>query len=340
VLRHTACATGSAGDANVVGWLPKGSKTFLQDQNEPLGLRGTEEIATIGAEQRRLIRSEQLKACGLGSGGIQRRVQTGRLFRLHRGVFALHPPPYDRFQRWLAAVYACGPGAAISHLQSAALLTLVDSAPAIIDVTVPGQGGRHRAGIRTHRRPLLPRDRSIVHGIPCTSAARTLVDIAPLLPLDQLEGVLIAADSLRVLNRRRLDELLAEHFGRPGVTRLASLVADDPVEVRSRNEARILSICRDFEVPRPLVNHRIECACRTFYADFCWPDQKLIVEADSWRWHGGRSANESDRDRDQLLTIAGWHVVHFTRDQIVNGHATTGNRLVALTTRQAPGVTR
>jgi hypothetical protein len=179
-----------------------------------------------------------------------------------------------------------------------------------------------------------------VQGIPCTSAARTLIDVAPLLPLDDLEEALIAADSLRILNRRRMDELLGEHFGRPGVALLASLVADDPVEVRHRNETRVLSICREFGVERPLVNHRIEAGGRTFYADFCWPDLKLIVEADGWRWHGGRSANEGDRDRDQLLAIAGWLVIHFTRDQIVRHREQTGNRLVALTAAYAPGVTR
>lgn len=294
-------------------------------------------IAAIAGRQRRLIRHEQLVAAGFSDGGISYRARTGRLFRLHRGVFALHPPPYDRFQLWLGAVFACGAGAALSHCPAGALLSFLDDAPVVVDVTVPGQAGRKRHGVRIHRQPLEPRDRAGVHGIPCTSAARTLADIAPLLAIDALEDALIAADSLRILNRRRLDELIAERRGRPGISRLASLIAADPVEVRSRNEQRVLSICREFGVPRPLVNHRIEAGGRTFYADFCWPDHRLIVEADSWRWHGGRSANERDRDRDQLLSIAGWRVVHFTRDQIVRDRTQTGNRMVALTGVRRPG---
>lgn len=100
---------------------------------------------------------------------------------------------------------------------------------------------------------------------------------------------------------------------------------------RAKNERRVLAICREFGVRLPVVNHRIELGERTFFADFCWPEFRLIVEADSWRWHGGRTANESDRDRDQLLSVAGWQVVHFTRDQIVHKRAQTGHRLVALT---------
>lgn len=94
----------------------------------------------------------------------------------------------------------------------------------------------------------------------------------------------------------------------------------------------MFSICRTFGIPLPLCNHRIETAGRTFFADFCWPDLHLIVEADSWRWHGGRLASESDADRDQLLSINGWRVVHFTRNQIRHHRSTTGHRLAALTT--------
>jgi predicted transcriptional regulator of viral defense system len=295
-------------------------------------------VGRIASPQRHLIRLDQLHAAGLSRNTVSDWVRAGRLHRLHRGVFALHPPPYDRRQQLLAAVYACGPASAVSHLCAAALLSLVDDHPALIDVAVPTQRGRKLPGINAHRLPLPAHDRAAVGGIPCTSAARTLIDIAPLLDDDALEDALITADSLRILNRRRLDELIAERCGRPGLARLAALISDDPVEARSRNERRMLSICREFNIPRPLVNHRIEADGRTFYADFCWPELRLIVEADSWRWHGGRSANESDRDRDQLLMMAGWRIVHFTRDQIVHRRAETGNRLVALT--QLPGVTR
>ncbi len=288
-------------------------------------------IARISSKQKRLIKGEQLRGCGLSQRTIADRTANGRLHRIHRGVFALHPPPFDRKQLLLAAVLACGIESAVSHLCAAGLLTLVDIHPAVIDITVPGQRGRSRAGIDCHRTPLHPRDRTAIDGIPCTAAARTLADIAPLLDDDALEDALIAADSLRILNRRRLDELIAERAGRPGIARLAALIADDPVETQHKNERRMFSICREFGIPRPLTQHRIDVGDRTFHADFCWPELHLIVEFDSWRWHGGRTRTESDRDRDQLLKIAGLDTVRFTRDQVVHRREQTGNRLVALT---------
>jgi predicted transcriptional regulator of viral defense system len=298
-------------------------------------------IAGIAARHHQLIRLQDLIQLGYTRDAVGRRVRTGRLYRIHRGVFALHPPPYAPPQRRLAAVYACGVGSAVSHLHAAAALTLVDDPPLPIDVTVPGQRGRKLDGVHTHRVPLLPRDRTGVDGVPCTAAARTVADIAPLLDDEALEDALIAADSLRILNRTRLDELIAERPGRPGISRLAALVADDPVETQHRNERRMFSICREFGIPRPLTQYRVEVAGRTFYADFCWPDIPLVVEFDSWRWHGGRSRVEYDRDRDQLFATAGLPTVRFTRDQVVHQRMQTGNRLVALTrSAQLPGVTR
>jgi hypothetical protein len=149
--------------------------------------------------------------------------------------------------------------------------------------------------------------------------------------IGELEELLLAADSLGKLSRRRLEELLGERRGQPGAARLRELITDDPAETRSKNERRMLRICRRFGIPRPLANHPVEAGGRRYVADFCWPDLRLIVEADSWRWHGGRLKTERDRDRDQLLTIAGWIVVHFTRSQIKNEPAEVGRRLLALT---------
>ena len=90
-------------------------------------------------------------------------------------------------------------------------------------------------------------------------------------------------------------------------------------------------ICRRFGVSLPLVNHPIRTGGRLFYADFCWPEMNLIVEVDSWRWHGGRNAGESDADRDQILSLAGWRIVLLTREQVKHRADQTGQRLLALT---------
>jgi len=174
------------------------------------------------------------------------------------------------------------------------------------------------------------RDRAVRHGIPCTGVARTIVDCAYRAGAEGTEAMIMAADSKRLLDRRRLEELTEEHRGRPGISHVRTVVTDDPAELRTRNELRMFRICRGAGLPRPLCNHRIDVGGRTFYADFCWPEARLIVEADSWRWHGGREANENDRDRDQLLSIAGWRVVHFTRDQVLHHPGEVARRIGAL----------
>ena len=159
-----------------------------------------------------------------------------------------------------------------------------------------------------------------------------MLDCAATLGIEELEELLMAADSGRPgLDRRRLEQLVADHRGARGIRNLRNLIADDPRETRAENERRMLRICRRFEIPEPLTNHEVRAGGRTFLADFCWPELRLIVECDSWRWHGGKLKTERDRERDQRLAIAGWRVVHFTRNQIKLATEATGEKLRALT---------
>jgi hypothetical protein len=198
-------------------------------------------------------------------------------------------------------------------------------------ITNAGGTGRSRPGITVHQRHIDPRDVWSRHGIPCTSPARTIIDCAPVLGADGTEDLIMAADSLRILNRRRLEQLARLHHASPGARHVLALITDDPVEARSINERRMRSICREFGVPQPVVNYPIRVDGRLFIADFCWADLHLIVEADSWRWHGGRRAGEDNADRAQLLATVSWNVVRFTRDQIKNERERTGLRLLAIT---------
>jgi len=270
----------------------------------------------IAARQRHLVTLEQFLGCGFTPSGVRRRVQSQRLFRVHSGVFSLVPPPLDQRQCWLAAVLACGPGALLSDMPAAMLLGMAPEASITPQVSVPGDRGRSREGIVVHRRTIAIPDRSAKSGIPCTSAARALLDVAATSPVAELERMLIRADSLRILNRRHLDELIAENSGRRGIGQLRSLVAPDPTQVRSDVEAAVLQLCRSHGLPEPLVNHRIEVAGRTIEVDFCWPELGIVIEIDGYAFHGGRQRANSDRDRDQRLSLAGWTVHRFTADQV------------------------
>ncbi len=259
-------------------------------------------------------------------------MKSGRLYLVYPRVFAIHPRPYSPPQRRLAATYTGGPLSMISDQTAAVHLKLTEDHPPAIHLTVTG--AKLQTGARPDHPP--PRDRSARplarRRHPLHLRRATIIDCAHAVGLEGTEQLIMAADSKRSLNRRRLEELVAEHRGRPGIAHVRALITDDPPKLRSENERRLFSICREFRVPVPADElPDPTSASRTFYADFCWPDLRLIVEADSWRWHGGRLAGERDRDRDQILSIAGWHVVHFTRDQIKLDRGRTGRRLVALT---------
>ena len=288
-------------------------------------------IERLGGEQKQLLRIEQLIELGLSQRAVHDRVVSRRLFLVHEGVFCLHPPPYSRRQRYLAAVYACGRGTFISDMAAAWLLGATESPPPKPIVTNRTGAGRKVDGFEVHRRAVEARDVFKWQGIPCTRPERTVLDCAAGASIEQLEELLMALDSKRPrLDRARLETLVAAHAGARGIRNLRFLITDDPKETDSLNERRMLRICRRFGVPDPETQHEIRTAGRTFRADFCWPELRLIVEADSWRWHGGKLKSEDDTDRDQLLAIAGWIVVHFTRNQIRLEPRETGRRLVAL----------
>lgn len=186
-------------------------------------------IGAIGGRQKQLITLRQLVIVGLGKRGVRHRVAEGRLSRLHEGVFALHPPPYSWHQRLLAATYACGYGSFASDLPAAHLLGATESVPSLPHITNERGSGRTLGGIVVHRRPLDRRDTTVRFGIPCTTSARTILDCASSVTIEQLEELLMAADSGRPgLDRKRLEQLVAANAGRRGVSNLRELITDDP----------------------------------------------------------------------------------------------------------------
>ncbi len=235
----------------------------------PLGR--DERIARLAAAQHGVVAARQLHALGLGPRGVAHRVAAGRLHRLHRGVFAVGHRALPRWGHDLAAVLACGPGAVLSHASAAALLGLRTSAATRADVTVPGRGGRRsRPGLRVHRAGLPGDEVATVDGIPCTTVARTVVDLAARLDDRGLERVLDQAEVLRVLDLAALRASLDRHPNRPGSGRLRGLVASwfpDAVPTRSVLEDRALAAIAACGLPRPVVNGRV----LGFEVDLHWP---------------------------------------------------------------------
>jgi hypothetical protein len=236
----------------------------------------------------------------------------GRLHRVHVGVYAVGHRKLSAHGHRMAAVLACGPGAVFSHRAGAALWGLRASARPRIDVTV-GRGGRGGPGIDVHRvRALHPDDRTVHDGIPVTTVARTLLDLAEVLRANEVERAFDEAERLRLLDMRALAAVCERATGRHGLRVLRPLLADarpSVAETRSPLERVFLSFCRDHGLPLPAVN----VLAAGFTVDALWPKQRLVVELDSYEFHGrSRGAFERDRARDAALQLAGYRVVRIT----------------------------
>jgi very-short-patch-repair endonuclease len=171
---------------------------------------------------------------------------------------------------------------------------------------------------------LKPGDTTVREQVPVTTPSRTLIDLADQLTRRELERAIDEAHflrldltSLRPLPGRRgagvLNAVLNGHA--PGTTR-----------TKSDFEELVLALCRDHDLPQPLVNQHVEA----FEVDFVWPDAHLIVEADGWRSHGRRSSFERDRLRDAALQVAGWRVVRVTWKRLLREPAAVASQLSAL----------
>jgi very-short-patch-repair endonuclease len=272
-------------------------------------------VAAIATRQYGVVTIAQLREAGLTDRAIRRRVEAGRLKRIHRGVYLAGPvmPPRGRE---MAAVLACGPMAFLSHTSAAAVLRLLDRPPAdAIEVTVVGRNPGRKPGIRVHRVAALDaRDRGRWRGIPVTSPARVLLDIAGIVDEWRLERAVAEAYALRLTSERQLEGLLARTGPHRGKAALRSIVeGGKPALTRSEAEERLLALIREADLSRPEVNTMVG----GFEVDFFWREHRLVVEVDGYAFHSSRAAFERDRRRDGALQAAGFHVIRLTWRQIV-----------------------
>jgi len=295
-------------------------------------------IAEVALRQSAVIALWQLQRLGMSSAAASKRVGTGRLHRVHRGVFSIvHPRLLTRRGRFAAAVLACGDGAVLSHRSAAALHDLGLRGAAHVEVTAPGSRGRGRAGIRVHSAATLaPQDVTRVDDIRVTTLARTLLDIAAEVTPRELERAVDRAEQQRLLDVALIDEVLARANRRRGAAALRAVLGDHRAGstlTRSALEERFLQICRDARLPPDAVNAWIPYPQGGgAEADFLWRASRLVAEVDGRDIHATRRAFESDRRRDQRLTILGYRVVRFTWRQVANERrqvAATLRRLIA-----------
>ena len=275
-------------------------------------------VARRAAAQWGVMSLAELRACGLSDDAVSIRVRNGRLHRMHRAVYAVGHPSLPLEGRFLAAVKACGPGAVLSHRSAAALWGFIGWEERHPEVTVVGTAARGHSRLRVHRTVGLDRiDVSRREGIPVTSPARTLLDLASTLDHKPLRRAVRQAQSLRLVGVSQLREVIGRLGARHGVRKLARIVATGPAPTRSELEDAVLEIILSAGLARPAVNAPLWIEGRRVVPDFRWAEQRLVVEADGAAWHDGRFAREDDAERQALLEAHGERVVRVTWEQAV-----------------------
>jgi predicted transcriptional regulator of viral defense system len=322
------------------------SVTHPPQKSEPGGrFRGVDlSLAALGDRQHAVFGLWQLEGIGLSSRATQKRAQGGRLHRIYSAVYSLVPRTLlSRKGHWMAAALAFGPDAVVSHRTAAALHGLIDYNGSKTDVTVPGKHSRRRGNLIVHSSILLsPADLTTEDSIPCTTVARTLLDLADVVERRRLERAFDQAEMMGVFDLRAIEDQLTRNPKRPAARKLRALldeyyVGEAPTE--SELEEAALALCRILDLPKPLVQRWLTLpdGGPPLRPDFMWPEQRVILEADGDRAHGTRQARERRNVRDQRLLVHGWAPLHASWRQLKWRPEELGPRLVALVTEPRPG---
>lgn len=269
---------------------------------------------TLSREQHGVITRGQLRGLAFSPKAIRHRVAIGRLHPIHAGVYAVGRPELTQEGRFIAAVLACGPTAALSHASAAMLWGIRPVRPAAIEVSVTNAPQRRRPGIVVHRRTALSAQDVTKHrAIRVTTPVCTLIDLASRLPNAALDRAINEADRLDLATAGELQAALERTPRRPGTAALRQLL--DPRTfryTRSDLERDFIPIARRAGLGIPLTFQIVN----GFEVDFFWPDLGLVVETDGWRHHRTPSQQRMDRVRDQTHTAHGLTPLRFTHGQI------------------------
>jgi very-short-patch-repair endonuclease len=230
--------------------------------------------------------------------------------RLHPRAFKVGVENPSDEGRALAAVLACGPEAVASHGTALFLWGVANRAPGIAHVTTPSGAGP--SGIEIHRSDTLTKeDVQWRHGIPVTTVARTLVDLAPVLDPHTLEAAYALANRRGLTTAPSLKAAVDRAGRRHGTPRLATIAAEARL-TRSDLERRMHALVAAAELPRGDANVQLH----GYEVDLYWPDHDLVVEVDAFGTHGDPAAFERDRRRDADLQSKGITVIRFTGARI------------------------
>jgi very-short-patch-repair endonuclease len=228
----------------------------------------------------------------------------------------------------MGAVLACGDTATLSHGTAAELWGIGGTGERDIHVSTLRSAGRHRPGIRIHRRRHI--EATEHRNIPVTTPTATLVDIAQHLTRDQLEHAIGEADKRKLVDPLTLRAALDALPPQPGRAKLRRTLDSRTFRLTdSALERAFLRLVRQAGLPAPLTGQ----AVTGYRVDFFWPDLGLVVETDGLTYHRTPAQQARDRLRDQRHTAAGLTPLRFTHEQVRYRPAHVIETLIAVARR-------
>jgi very-short-patch-repair endonuclease len=280
-------------------------------------------LREVGAAQSGVVLRAQLRARGVASHTIDRLVRSGRLIVLRPGLYQIGPVAAHRSAEF-AAVLACGPDGRLSHASAAILHRVLDSTRprAPVDVIVPRRRRRCVEGVRIHRvRDLLLDEVTMVDGLPVTTPARTILDLAEMMTSRKVEQALAKAMRMNLVTHRKVRRMVERHPQHRGAPLLRLLLDAEggPSFTRSEAEERLLELARSAGLPRPELNVTV----LGHEVDFLWRSPRVMAEVDGYAFHRSMRSFAADRRRDAELMAAGYRVLRFTWDDVNDGRLAT-----------------
>jgi very-short-patch-repair endonuclease len=282
-------------------------------------------IGLVAQRQAGAFDWSQARACGFGKATIGRRVRSGQWDRPHPGVYAVAGAPKSRLLALWIAVLAVGQGSVISH-ESAAQVHGANALP-LAPVTLTARHGSHHrlAGLVVHQiDDVARRHRTRVDGLPVVTAARSIVDLGSMLPLDRLGDVADDLVQARATTWPAIGAVFSDVVrpGKPGMATVATLLDDrcgTQVPAQSKLERALFTALAAGGLPAPVRQMPLPGrAPRRGLVDAAYPDARIVVEADGRTYHMRLADMRRDRERDAQVVKAGWVPLRFVHEQVVH----------------------
>jgi hypothetical protein len=301
----------------------------LQAETDVSRVRPDVLVTRAAAREHGVLHASEMLTCGLSADGIAVRVRNGWLHPMHKAVYAVGHANPTRDGCYLAAVKACGAGAVLTRWSSAVLHAILEWEDRWPDVVVLGDNPPRHPRINGHCTSYLPREHvTTVRGIPVTTAERTLLDLAAVLPAHRLRRAVRQSQFLKLTTVRSLAAVIAGPGPVRGRAKLARIIATGAAPTQSELEDVVLDLVLRGGFAHPLVNEPLFLDGRRVVCDLLWPEQRLVIEADGPH-HDDPFERVADAERQRLLEAHGYRVLRVTWNQAIARAAETHRRIDA-----------